>query len=49
MNLTEEILYEIKGGAKKSWQYAIFLGIGGLIVLITGIIDGYMNPQKCNS
>ena len=50
MKLHEEELIKIEGGAKKaSWQSVLFLGLGGLIILITGIIDGYLNPQKCNS
>lgn len=49
MKLTDNELYKIEGGAKTPLQYALLLGIGGLIVLITGIIDGYLNPLKCNS
>ncbi len=47
MVLNEAELYTIKGGAF-SLKTAILVGIGGLITLLVGVIDGYMNPQKCN-
>lgn len=40
-------LEKIEGGAIKGLGYIIAVGIGGLISLIAGIIDGYMNPIKC--
>jgi hypothetical protein len=49
MKLKDEEMYNVEGGAIKNWKYGIFLGVAGLITLIVGIIDGYMNPQKCNS
>ena len=49
MKLTDNELYNIEGGAIKSFQQVILFLIGGLIVLITGIIDGYTNPLKCNN
>ncbi len=36
-------LNEIKGGAKLLWYL-----IGAAAILVIGIIDGIMNPQKCN-
>ena len=47
MTLTEKELIEITGGAA-SLKAAILVGLGGLITLIIGIIDGYINPDKCN-
>ncbi len=45
LNKTE--LLHIKGGAIKGLAYIITIGIGSLVSLIAGIIDGYMNPIKC--
>lgn len=47
MRLKEKELSEIKGGAI-NLRYAILTGIAGLITLLIGIVDGYVNPQKCN-
>ena len=46
MELSNQELYEITGGAKK---VSIGLLIGGLVTIIIGIIDGYLRPLKCNS
>lgn len=47
MILSDVELLDIKGGAL-SLRHAILVGIGGLITLLIGVIDGYINPQKCN-
>lgn len=47
MILSNEELYDIKGGGF-NLKTAILVGIGGLITLLVGVMDGYMNPQKCN-
>lgn len=47
MKLEKENLVEIKGGAV-GLKTAILIGVGGLLVLIAGILDGYLNPIKCN-
>lgn len=49
MNLKADELLMIRGGGKKGWGSIIFLVLGGLITLITGIIDGMTNPSKCNN
>lgn len=40
-------LVDVKGGAL-SLKAAILAGIAGLITFLIGIVDGYMNPIKCN-
>lgn len=35
------------GGSGLVW--GVVAGVGALIVLITGIIDGYLNPLPCNN
>lgn len=47
MRLQERELENIKGGAI-GLRYAILTGLAGLITLLIGVVDGYMNPQKCN-
>lgn len=47
MKLTETELMAVKGGAF-GLKTAIIVGVGGLITLLVGIIDGYINPLKCN-
>lgn len=49
MKLETSELLEIKGGAIKGLSYAIMFSIGSLVALISGIIDGYLNPIKCRS
>lgn len=48
MKLNDEELSNINGGASKLF-YGFLAGAGALITLIAGIIDGYLNPQKCNA
>ncbi len=45
MKLTTNELTMIKGGGLR---HIILVGIAGLITLLIGVVDGYMNPQKCN-
>lgn len=45
--LETNALFEIKGGAV-SLKAAILAGIAGLITFLIGVVDGYMNPLKCN-
>lgn len=47
MKLHESELSNIEGGAL-GLRYAILAGLAGLITLLIGVVDGYMNPQKCN-
>ena len=46
VKLNDAELLNIKGGSKGLF-YSIALGVGGILALITGIIDGYLNPIKC--
>ena len=45
MKLENDELMNVEGGAIK---YLALFGLGGLIAFLTGILDGYLNPQKCN-
>ena len=47
MKLNNEELMNIEGGAIKLFA-AIMFGIGALAAFVTGIVDGYLNPTKCN-
>ena len=47
MKLKNDDLMQVEGGAIKALA-AILFGIGALAAFITGIIDGYLNPLKCN-
>ena len=50
MNLSDNELLEIKGGATKSgFGTILFLVLGGLVTLLAGIVDGITNPTKCNN
>jgi len=44
--LNNDEMMNVKGGAFKLG--ALVSVIGGAIVFIIGIIDGLINPQKCN-
>lgn len=48
MILKDDILVNIQGGAI-SLKSAVLMGIIGLITLLIGVMDGYVNPTKCNS
>lgn len=45
-NIKNEELKEIKGGAI---NWGLMAGIGAVASFLIGIIDGVMNPKKCNS
>ena len=47
MRLKNDELLKVEGGAIKLFS-ALMAGLGALAALITGIIDGYLNPLKCN-
>ena len=42
--MTDNELKVIKGGA----GVGTYILIGGLVVFIIGVIDGYIRPLKCN-
>ncbi len=42
---TKEMTY-IEGG---ELSFGLIVGIGALAVFIIGVIDGYVNPVKCNN
>lgn len=44
MKLNNEEMFKIKGGSFKFWGV-----IGAGIVFIIGVIDGLINPRKCNN
>lgn len=44
--VSNENLKEVKGGAI-NWTAAA--GVGAFLSFIIGIIDGYINPKKCNN
>ena len=41
--LKNEELLDVTGGG-----YGLGLLIGGLVVVISGIVDGYLRPLKCH-
>ncbi len=41
-SLNERELLNIQGGGRLFWYV-----IGGAALLIVGIVDGFLNPQKC--
>lgn len=47
MRLTTDELSMITGGAS-GWVYGLIAGVGALITFVAGLIDGYINPLKCN-
>ena len=44
--MENEELMEVKGGAV---NWGLMAGIGAAASFIIGIIDGLMNPKKCNN
>ncbi len=44
IKVTDNELKTIKGGA----GIGTYILIGGLVVFVIGIIDGYIRPLKCN-
>ena len=45
MKLRDEELNEIKGGAIK---FGVLSVIFSAVILVVGIVDGYLRPKKCN-
>ena len=43
--LDEKEMCEVNGGA---FKWGAIAGIGALASFICGVIDGIINPQKCN-
>ena len=46
MVLSNEEMLNVKGGAFKLKMISAI--IGGLIVFAIGVVDGIVNPKKCN-
>ena len=44
--LSNEEMLNIRGGAIKTRLIAAL--IGGLITFVAGLVNGIVNPQKCN-
>jgi len=44
--LTNEKMKKVKGG---EINWGLISGIGALASFIFGVIDGLMNPKKCNN
>ena len=43
--INELEMQSVNGGAIK---WGVIAGIGGFASFIIGVIDGWMNPKKCN-
>ena len=43
--INEFEMQSVNGGAIK---WGVIAGIGGFASFIIGVIDGWMNPKKCN-
>jgi len=41
----EKELYEINGGG---FSWGVAAGIVAAVTFVIGVIDGYVNPNKCN-
>ena len=47
--ITDKELYKIEGGTNTVGLSAIIVGaVTAIVAFISGIIDGYTNPQRCN-
>lgn len=49
MKLSNEEMIKIEGGRGSSLLYSTLVGIGGFILLVIGILDGYTNHEKCHT
>ena len=47
IKLSDKDLILVRGGFEKGIGLSII--VGGLIAFISGILDGYINPKKCNN
>jgi len=47
LELTQEEMLKVDGGFKISM--GVIAGIGAAIVFVIGLIDGYINPNKCSN
>ena len=45
VKLSEEEMMHIEGGSAKNFAYSIAVGLGGFILLLIGIIDGYTDSS----
>ncbi len=45
MKLNEKQMLDVNGGAVK---WGVIAGFGAFASFVIGVIDGWMNPQKCN-
>lgn len=43
MVLNNDEMFEVKGGG-----FALWAAIGSAVIFVIGVIDGIVNPQKCN-
>lgn len=43
--LNDKELVNIKGGGI---SIGVVIGISALVVFVVGVIDGFVNPEKCN-
>lgn len=48
MKLSNDEMMLVMGGGKNLF-YSIAIGIGGFILLLIGIVDGYTNHEKCRT
>ena len=45
MKLNEKQMLDVNGGAVK---WGVIAGFGAFASFVIGVIDGWMNPKKCN-
>lgn len=46
LELNNEEMNKISGGGV---NWTMIAGVGALVSLLVGIVDGYINPIKCNN
>lgn len=46
IELTTKDMTHVEGG---EISFGLVVGIGALAIFIIGVIDGYVNPIKCNN
>lgn len=47
IKLDDKDLILVRGGFDKGVSISII--VGGLIAFISGLLDGYINPKRCNN